>query len=116
MQPHNARVPRAQSHQSVLLRESSLLFLVSFEMGFVYSLDSVLLARSKEFAQPDLQARYGTRNDSGPALLTVEYDPCPSSSLNSKSSTVILPLTELLRDLECARDAGGRSTACSSSG
>lgn len=85
-------------------------------MGFVDSLDSILLACSKEFAQPHLEARYGTRNDSGAALLTVEYDPCPSSSLNSKSSTVIRPFTELLRDLEGVRDWGGRSTAWSSSG
>ena len=47
----------------------------------------------------------------GALVLTVEYDPCPSSSLNSKSSTVILPFTELLRDLDCARDCGGRSSS-----
>ena len=43
-------------------------------------------------------------------MLTVEYDPCPSSSLNSKSSTDILPFTELLRDLYRVRDCGGRSS------
>ena len=85
-------------------------------MGFIYALDSVLLTRGEEPAQPHLDARYSMRNDSGAPVLTVEYDPCPSSSLNSKSSTVILPLTELLRDLDCVRDAGGRSTGESSSG
>lgn len=44
-------------------------------------------------------------------MLTVEYDPCPSSSLNSKSSTDILPFTELLRDLDWVRDCGGRSSS-----
>ena len=49
-------------------------------------------------------------------MLTVEYEPCPSSSRKSKSATVIRPVTELLRDLLCVRDAGGRSTPESSSG
>lgn len=49
--------------------------------------------------------------------LTVEYEPSPNSSMNSKSSAVSLPLTELLRDLDWARDAGGlRTAAWSSSG
>ena len=47
----------------------------------------------------------------------MEYEPSPSSSKNSKSSAVSRPLTELLRDLEGARDAGGfKAVAWSSSG
>ena len=66
---------------------------------------------------PHLRARYDTtRNQTRPAALTVEYEPCPSSSMNSKSSTVIRPVTELLRDLDWVREAGGRSGAGSSSG
>ena len=49
---------------------------------------------------PDLEARYDTRDDMRAAVLTVEYEPWPSSSMNSKSSTVILPVTELFRDLD----------------
>ena len=125
VQAHDARVPRAQADQRVLLRERGLLLLVALEVGLVYPLDGVLLARREEGAQPHLRARQcvrqpngegGRGGDSGVVVLTVEYEPWPSSSLKTKSSTVMRPLTELLRDLDCVRDAGGLSGDGSSSG
>ena len=123
VQTHDARVSGPEADQRVLLGERGLLLLVALQMGFVYPLDGVLLARREQGAQPHLYARVrgryapaGEGRGAGGRELTVEYEPWPSSSRKSKSSTVMRPLTELLRDLDWAREAGGRSGDGSSSG
>ena len=57
MQPHDARVPRTQTNQRVLLRKRGLLLLVALQMCLVYPFYRVLLARREEGAQPHLRAR-----------------------------------------------------------
>ena len=57
VQTHDARVSGPEADQRVLLGERGLLLLVALQMGFVYPLYSILLARREQGAQPHLRAR-----------------------------------------------------------
>lgn len=102
---------RTESYECILLRDSDVQLILTFEVAFIQDFNGILLAivlvSSKPYLLRECHELPGSNVAKTP---TSEYEPSPSTRPNSKSLALIRPLTELFLDLDWAREAGGLSS------
>src|ERR1700735_2336629 len=104
MQSYDSRMTGSQPNQCILLCHSCFHLVATFQMTLIYDFDSIFLSSYKMGSLLHLftyGSTYMTR-DCDAQGRTVEYEPSPSSSPNSKSCALKRPLIERLRDWERA--------------